>query len=62
MSLQSQLNSFVTRVAEMFQQIDSRTGPLARLDTNAKSDLATAIRENAGQPACRRYGSGKHWS
>ena len=50
MSLQSQLNSFVTRVAEMFQQVDSRTGLLNRLDTSAKSDLVTAINELAARP------------
>jgi len=50
MSLQSQLNSFVTRVAEMFQQVDARTGPLGRLDTAAKSDLVAAINELAARP------------
>lgn len=50
MSLQSQLNSFVTRVAEMFQQAELRTGPLERLDTAAKSDLVAAINELAARP------------
>lgn len=49
MSLQSQLNSFVTRVAEMFQQVESRTGPLDQLNTSAKSDLVTAINELAAR-------------
>ena len=49
MSLQSQLNSFVTRVAEMFQQVESRTGPLHQLNTSAKSDLVTAINELAAR-------------
>jgi hypothetical protein len=50
MSLQSQLNSFVTRVAELFQQVETRTGPLAHLDTDAKSDLVAAINELAARP------------
>lgn len=49
MSLQSQLNSFVTRVAEMFQQVETRTGALDRLNTSAKSDLVTAINELAAR-------------
>lgn len=49
MSLQSQLNSFVARVAELFEQVDTRTGPLNRLNTSAKSDLVTAINELAAR-------------
>lgn len=58
MSLQSQLNSFVARVAELFQQVDSRAGPLERLDTSAKSDLVAAINELAARPAGSGGGSG----
>ena len=50
MSLQSQLNSFVTRVAELFQQVNTRTGPLERLNTAVKTDLVAAINELAARP------------
>lgn len=58
MSLQSQLNSFVVRVANLFQQIDSRTGALDRLDTVAKSDIVAAINELAARPVGGSGGSG----
>jgi hypothetical protein len=35
MSLQSQLNSFVVRVAERFGGVEARTGALDRLKTRA---------------------------
>lgn len=47
MSLQSQLNSFVLRVAEKFDGLDKRTGSLNHLSTVAKSDLVAAINELA---------------
>ena len=49
MSLQSQINSFVARVAELFEQIDARTGPMDRLSTSAKGDLVAAINELAAR-------------
>lgn len=60
MSLQSQLNSFVARVANLFQQIDSRTGALDRLDTVAKSDIVAAINELAARPVGCSGGSGSN--
>ena len=42
-------SDFVTRVAEMFQQVETRTGALDRLNTSAKSDLVTAINELAAR-------------
>lgn len=50
MSLQSQLNSFVVRVAERFGGVEARTGPLDRLKTDAKTDLVAAINELAERP------------
>lgn len=49
MSLQAQLNSFVTTVAELFARVDARTGGLDRLQTTAKSDLVAAINEIAAR-------------
>ncbi len=51
MSLQSQFNSFVARVAEVFEQIDARSGPMERLSTTAKGDLVSAINELAARPS-----------
>ena len=45
MSLQTQLNSFVLRVADEFNTVKSRTGPLAALTTTDKSSLVSAINE-----------------
>ena len=50
MSLQSQLNSFVVRVAERFGGVEARTGALDRLKTDAKTDLVAAINELAERP------------
>ena len=50
MSLQSQLNSFVVRVAERFGGVEARTGALDRLKTEAKTDLVAAINELAERP------------
>ncbi|PPD34045.1 MAG: hypothetical protein CTY19_05945 [Methylomonas sp.] len=49
MSLQSQLNSFVLRVSELFDRVDARTGPLDSLATSAKHDLVAAINELAAR-------------
>jgi hypothetical protein len=51
MSLQSQLNSFVGRVAEKFAELNAQTGSLENLDTAAKTDLVAAINELAGRAA-----------
>ena len=53
MSLQSQLNSFVVRVAERFGGVEARTGALDRLKTDAKTDLVTAINELAERQIVR---------
>ncbi len=45
MSLQTQLNSFVLRVAEEFNSVKGRTGTLANLTTTDKSNLVSAINE-----------------
>lgn len=49
MSLQSQLNSFVLRVAEKFDGLDERSGSLDRLSTAAKTNLVAAINEIAAR-------------
>ena len=49
MSLQSQLNSFVLRVAEKFDGIEERAGSLDQLSTVAKSNLVVAINELAAR-------------
>ena len=43
MSLQTQLNSFVLRVADEFNTVKGRTGVLADLTTTDKSSLVAAI-------------------
>lgn len=45
MSLQTQLNSFVLRVADEFNTVKGRTGALTALDTSDKSNLVAAINE-----------------
>lgn len=45
MSLQTQLNSFVLRVAEEFNSVKTRTGVLGDLSTTDKSSLVAAINE-----------------
>lgn len=45
MSLQTQLHSFVLRVAEEFNSVKTRTGLLANLSTTDKSSLVAAINE-----------------
>lgn len=45
MSLQTQLNSFVLRVAEEFNTVKGRTGILSNLTTTDKSSLVAAINE-----------------
>lgn len=45
MSLQTQLNSFVLRVAEEFNTVKGRTGVLTNLTTTDKSSLVAAINE-----------------
>jgi len=45
MSLQSQLNSFVLRVADEFNTVKGRTGTLSSLTTTDKSSLVAAINE-----------------
>jgi capsid protein len=45
MSLQTQINSFVLRVAEEFNSVKSRTGVLGDLSTTDKSSLVAAINE-----------------
>ena len=45
MSLQTQLNSFVLRVAEEFNTVKGRTGTLTSLTTTDKSNLVAAINE-----------------
>lgn len=45
MSLQTQLNSFVLRVADEFNTVKGRTGNLASLSTTDKSNLVAAINE-----------------
>ena len=45
MSLQTQLNSFVLRVAEEFNTVKGRTGTLTALTTTDKSSLIAAINE-----------------
>lgn len=45
MSLQTQLNSFVLRVAEEFNAVKGRTGVLTALATTDKSSLVAAINE-----------------
>lgn len=49
MSLQSQLNSFVQRVAEKFEGIEGQAGALDQLSTSAKSNLVAAINEVAAR-------------
>lgn len=49
MSLQSQLNSFVLRVAEKFEGVAERAGSLDQLNTVAKSNLVVAINELAAR-------------
>lgn len=51
MSLQSQLNSFVLRVAEKFNGIEGQAGQLDQLSTLAKSNLVAAINELAARGA-----------
>lgn len=48
MSLQTQLNSFVLRVADEFNTVKGRTGSLASLTTTDKSNLVAAINELKG--------------
>ena len=50
MSLQSQLNSFVLRVAEKFDGLEEQAGSLDQLNTVAKSNLVVAINELAARP------------
>lgn len=45
MSLQTQINSFVLRVAEEFNAVKGRTGTLTDLTTTDKSSLVAAINE-----------------
>jgi len=45
MSLQTQLNSFVLRVADEFNTVNGRTGTLSALTTTDKSSLVAAINE-----------------
>lgn len=45
MSLQSQIDSFVLRVAEEFNAVKGRTGTLSELTTADKSSLVAAINE-----------------
>jgi capsid protein len=45
MSLQTQLNSFVLRVADEFNTVKGRTGVLSALTTTDKSSLVAAINE-----------------
>ena len=45
MSLQTQLNSFVLRVAEEFNTVKGRTGTLTALTTTDKTSLVAAINE-----------------
>lgn len=45
MSLQTQLNSFVLRVADEFNTVKGRTGVLTALTTTDKSSLVAAINE-----------------
>jgi len=45
MSLQTQLNSFVLRVADEFNTVKGRTGTLSALTTTDKSNLVAAINE-----------------
>jgi len=45
MSLQTQLNSFVLRVADEFNTVKGRTGTLTALTTTDKSSLVAAINE-----------------
>ena len=45
MSLQTQLSSFVLRVAEEFNTVKGRTGTLTALTTTDKSSLVAAINE-----------------
>lgn len=45
MSLQTQLNSLVLRVAEEFNNVKVRTGTLTSLTTSNKSSLVSAINE-----------------
>jgi len=45
MSLQTQLNSFVLRVADEFNTVKGRTGTLSTLTTTDKSSLVAAINE-----------------
>lgn len=45
MSLQTQINSFVLRVAEEFNSVKARTGVLGDLSTTDKSSLVAAINE-----------------
>lgn len=45
MSLQTQLNSFVLRVADEFNTVKGRTGHLTSLTTTDKSNLVAAINE-----------------
>jgi capsid protein len=45
MSLQTQLNSFVLRVADEFNTVKGRTGLLTALNTSDKTNLVAAINE-----------------
>lgn len=45
MSLQTQINSFVLRVAEEFNTVKGRTGALSALTTSDKTSLVAAINE-----------------
>lgn len=48
MSLQTQLNSLVVRLAQEFNKVQQRTGSLADLNTADKSSLVAAINELLG--------------
>lgn len=48
MSLQTQLNSFVLRVADEFNTVKGRTGVLTSLTTTDKTSLVAAINELKG--------------
>ena len=60
MSLQTQLNSFVLRVAEEFNTVKGRTGTLTALTTTDKSSLVAAINElKAATQLSSRLGSSR---
>lgn len=48
MSLQTQINSFVLRVADEFNTVKTRTGVLTSLSTTDKTSLVAAINELKG--------------